>query len=55
MNKHKDSVRTVKFVENFQDEMLTEKTFTKKAQQSFLVSRRRYQDFRHTFTKSKSS
>ena len=25
-------VRTVTFVENFQDEMVTEKTFTKKAQ-----------------------
>ena len=35
MNKHKDMVRTVTFVEKFQDEMVTEKTFTKKAQHFF--------------------
>ena len=47
MNKHKDMVRTVTFVEKIQDEMVTEKTFTKKAQNFFLVSSRRYQDLRH--------
>ena len=31
MNKHKDMVRPVTFVEKCQDEMVTEKTFTKKA------------------------
>ena len=40
-------VRTVIFVEKFQDEIVTEKTFTKKAQHFFWVSSRRYQDFRH--------
>ena len=35
MNKHKDMVRNVTFVEKFQYEMVTEKTFTKKAQHSF--------------------
>ena len=35
MNKHKDIVRTVTFVEKFQDKMVTEKTFTKKAQHFF--------------------
>ena len=47
MNKHKDKVRTVIFVEKFQDEIVTEKTFTKKAQHFFLVSSQRYQDFRN--------
>ena len=47
MNKHKDIVRTVTFVEKFQDEMVTEKTCTKKAQHFFLVSSWRYQDFKH--------
>ena len=31
MNKHKDMVRTVTIVEKIQDEMVTEKAFTKKA------------------------
>ena len=35
MNKHKDMVRIVTFVEKFQDEMVNEKTFTKKAQPFF--------------------
>ena len=35
MNKHKDVIRPVKFVEKFQDEMVTEKTFTKKAHNIF--------------------
>ena len=47
MNKHSDMVRTVTFVEKFQDEMVTKKTFTKTAQHFFLVSSRRYQDFRN--------
>ena len=47
MNKHKDKVRTVIFVEKFQDEIVTEKTFTKKAQHFFGVSSLRYQDFRN--------
>ena len=33
--------------EKFQDEMVHEKTSTNKAQHFFLVSSRRYQDFRH--------
>ena len=40
-------VRPVTFVEKFQDEIVTEKTFTKKAPNFFLVSSRRYHDFRH--------
>ena len=48
MNKHKNMVRTVIFVEKkFQDEMIREKTITNKAQIFFLVSSQRYQDFRH--------
>ena len=46
MNKHKDMVRPVTFVEKCQDEMVTEKHL-KKSTNFFLVSSRRYQDFRH--------
>ena len=37
MNKHKDMVGPVTLVEKFQDEMVTEKTFAKKAQFFFGV------------------
>ena len=37
----------------FQDEMVHEKTFTNKAQYFFLVSSRRYQDFRHIWQNPK--
>ena len=49
MNKHKNMVRTVTFVDKFQDETASEKTFTKKSHLFFLVSSRRYQDFRHIY------
>ena len=53
MNKHKDMVRNVIFVEKFQDEMVHEKTSTNKAQYFFLVASRRYQDFRHILQSQK--
>ena len=46
-------VRPVTFVEKFQDEIVTERTFTKKAQIFILVSSRRYQDLKHILQNSK--
>ena len=46
-------VRTVTFVEKFQDERVTEKTFTKKAQYFFFGFKSRYQYFRHILQNQK--
>ena len=54
INKHKDIFRTVTFVEKFQDEMVTEKTCTKKAQH-FFGFKSEISRFQTYFTKSKSS